>query len=74
MYQTLTCYMGPGKFSVTHGLTQQRILISRRNIPLIFVKLGKQVPFHVNIHLISFSIVTQTQVIHISLVTVKMYH
>ena len=40
----------------------------KENIPLIFVKLGKQVPFHVNIRLITFSIVTLSHVIHICLV------
>ena len=43
---------------ILKGLTQPRIqwvLIPRRKIPLIFVKPGKQVPFHVYIHLMSFS-------------------
>ena len=44
----------------------QWVLISRRNIPLIFVKRGKQVPFHVYIHL--------SHVTHICLVMVKMFH
>ena len=46
-----------------------------RNIPLFFVKLGKQVPFRVYIHLISFSVVTLdlSHVTHICLVTVKMF-
>ena len=62
---------------VYEGLTQPRIqwgLISKRNIPLIFVKFDKQVPFHVYIHLISFSIVTLCHETHICLVTVKMFH
>ena len=62
---------------VYQGLTQQRIqwgLISRRNIPLIFVKFDKQVPFHVYIHLLSFSIVTPSHETHICLVTVRMFH
>ena len=46
-----------------------------RNIPLFFVKLGKQVPFLVYIHLIGFSIVTLdlSHVTHTCLVTVKMF-
>ena len=56
-------------------LTQPRIrwiLISRRNIPIIFVKLGKQVPFHVYIHLMSFS--SLSHLTHFCLVTVKTCH
>ena len=53
-----------------HGSEQ---LVS--NSCVLFVKLGKQVRFHVlNIHLISFSLVTPSHVIHICLVTVKTFH
>ena len=57
------------------ALTQPRIrwsLISRRNIPIIFVKLGKQVPFHVYIHLMSFS--SLSHVTDFCIVTVKTCH
>ena len=54
------------------ALTQPRIrwiFISRRNILSIFVKLGKQVPFHVYIHFMGFSILSH--VTHFCLATVK---
>ena len=44
-----------------------------RNIRLFVVKLGKQVPFRVYIHLIGFSIVTLSHVTHICLITVQMF-
>ena len=37
------------------------------------MKLGKQVPFRVYIHLIGFSIVTLSHVTHICLITVQMF-
>ena len=48
---------------ILKGLSQPRIqwvLIPGRKIPLIFVKPGKQVLFHVYIHLMSFSTLTIT--------------
>ena len=53
------------------ALTQPRIRWIWRNIPSIFVKLGKQVPFHVYIHFMSFSILSLSHVTHFCLATVK---
>ena len=53
--------------------TNQWVFLFRK-IPLIFVKIGKQVPFRVYSHLISFSIVSRSHVTHLCLVTVKMFY
>ena len=57
------------------ALTQPRIrwsLIGETFLSSIFVKLGKQVPFHVYIRLMSFS--SLSHVTHFCLVTVKTCH
>ena len=65
---------------VCQGLTRSTtnlvlgVLISSRNIALIFTKFGRRFPIHVCIHLMNFFIVSLSHLTHLRLVMVNMFH